>query len=125
MLKGVKMENMEHLAPIIELFGIHFRSRIYHDDRYYQHCGVDLAISGASKASVTNPSKLQNFMEWTVEFVESIIGSTIGSKHGKAFIALGLTLIMYIFIGNMLGLPFSIVTEHHDALPRQSPDINS
>jgi F-type H+-transporting ATPase subunit a len=112
-MKGVKMENMEHHAPEFEWLGIHFDASALMMIGITTIIVLILAIAGASRASVTNPSKIQNFMEWTIEFVEGIIGSTIGSKHGKGFIALGLTLIMYIFIGNMLGLPFSIVTEDH------------
>lgn len=64
--------------------------------------------------SVTNPGKLQNFMEWVVEFVQNVISSSMEWKKGKAFLSLGLTLIMFIFVANMLGLPFAIVTEHHE-----------
>jgi F-type H+-transporting ATPase subunit a len=74
-----------------------------------------LAISSVRKASVTEPTRLQNFMEWLVEFVERIIGTALDLKKGRVFLSLGLTLIMYIFIANMLGLPFAVVTEHHEA----------
>jgi F-type H+-transporting ATPase subunit a len=104
---------MEHHAPGIEWLGFHFDLSALLMISVTSIIVLILAISGARKASVTNLSKLQNFMEWVIEFVEGIIGSTIGSKHGKSFIALGLTLIMYIFIGNMLGLPFSLVTSNH------------
>lgn len=66
-------------------------------------------------ASVENPGKLQNFLEWVVEFVQGIIGQAMDFKKGKPYLALGLTLILYIFVSNMLGLPFGIVTEAHDA----------
>jgi F-type H+-transporting ATPase subunit a len=33
---------------------------------------------------------------------------------GKKFVSLGLTFIMFIFVANMLGLPFAIVTEHDE-----------
>lgn len=109
----MKLENMEHQVPGVEWFGFHFDLSALLMIGVTSVLVLILAIAGTSKISVTNPSKLQNFMEWVVEFVEGIIGSTIGSKHGKPFIALGLTLIMYIFIGNMLGLPFSVVTSDH------------
>ncbi|OAB42896.1 F0F1 ATP synthase subunit A [Paenibacillus glacialis] len=64
-----------------------------------------------SNLSVENPSKLQNFMEWVVEFVQSLIGSAMDLKKGKQYISLGLTLILFIFVSNLLGLPFSIITE--------------
>jgi F-type H+-transporting ATPase subunit a len=105
---------MEHLAPEIELFGIRFDLAAILVILVTCIAVFVLARLAVRKASVTNPSKLQNFLEWVVEFVESIIGSTIGAKKGKAFMTLGLTFIMFIFVGNMLGLPFSIVTEHHE-----------
>lgn len=64
--------------------------------------------------SVENPSKMQNFMEWVVEFVQGIISSSMDMKKGKPYISLGLTLILFIFISNLLGLPFSVVTEAHE-----------
>ncbi|WP_412057019.1 F0F1 ATP synthase subunit A, partial [Bacillus licheniformis] len=50
------------------------------------------------------PTKAQNFMEWIVDFVRNIIGSTMDLKVGRDFLALGITLLMYIFVANMLGL---------------------
>jgi len=70
-----------------------------------------LARLAVRNLSVDNPSKLQNFMEWVVEFVQSTIGSTMPSHRVKPFVSLGLSLIVFIFISNLLGLPFGIVTE--------------
>lgn len=72
-----------------------------------------LVMLAVRNLSVENPSKLQNFMEWVVEFVQGIIGSAMDLKKGKPYISLGLTLILFIFVSNLLGLPFSIVTEAH------------
>lgn len=58
------------------------------------------------------PGKAQNFMEWIVDFVRNIIGSTMDLKTRANFLALGVTLLMYIFVSNMLGLPFSITIGH-------------
>jgi F-type H+-transporting ATPase subunit a len=94
---------MEHIAPKIHLMGFE----------------VDLAallmmlVTSVIVLILATSGKLQNFMEWVIEFVQNIIGSTMDSKTGRAFLTLGLTLIMFIFVGNMLGLPFAIVTEHH------------
>lgn len=62
--------------------------------------------------SVTNPSKMQNFMEWVIEFVQNLIASTMPLNKVKPYVALGITLIMFIFVSNLLGLPFGIVTVH-------------
>ncbi|WP_106767287.1 F0F1 ATP synthase subunit A [Paenibacillus faecalis] len=70
-----------------------------------------LARLSVRNLSVENPSKLQNFMEWVVEFVQNLISSTMDLKKGKAYISLGLTLILFIFVSNILGLPFAIITD--------------
>ncbi|MRN54246.1 F0F1 ATP synthase subunit A [Paenibacillus monticola] len=70
-----------------------------------------LVMLSVRNLSVENPSKLQNFMEWVVEFVEGLISSAMDLKKGKPYISLGLTLILFIFVSNLLGLPFSVVTE--------------
>lgn len=61
--------------------------------------------------SVENPSKMQNFMEWVIEFVHNTIASTMPLEKVKRFLSLGLTLILFIFISNLLGLPFGVIFE--------------
>ncbi|MGN7456765.1 F0F1 ATP synthase subunit A [Paenibacillus pasadenensis] len=68
------------------------------------------------KLSVANPSKTQNFMEWAVDFVHSTIASTMPLNRVRPFLGLGLTLILFIFISNLLGLPFGIVTYVHEPM---------
>ena len=43
-----------------------------------------------------------------MDFVKGLINSNMDWKDGGRFQILGITLIMYIFVSNMLGLPFSI-----------------
>jgi F-type H+-transporting ATPase subunit a len=108
----VKQKKMDHIAPLIKLFGITFDLSIIL--MLVVTCTVVFVLAklGTRNASVTNPSKMQNFVEWIVEFVENIIGSSMEKKQGKPFLMLGITLLMFIFVGNMLGLPFAVVTEH-------------
>lgn len=70
-----------------------------------------LVMLSVRNLSVDNPSRLQNFMEWVVEFVQGLISSAMDLKKGKPYISLGLTLILFIFVSNLLGLPFSFITE--------------
>lgn len=108
----MKQKKMDHITPIIDLFGIKFDLSVIL--MLVVTCTVVFVIAklGTRNASVTNPSKMQNFVEWIVEFVEGIIGSSMEKKQGKPFLLLGITLLMFIFVGNLLGLPFAIVTEH-------------
>lgn len=58
------------------------------------------------------PTGMQNFLEWVFDFVKGIIKNNMDWKTGGHFHVLGVTLIMYIFVSNMLGLPFSVVVDH-------------
>lgn len=106
-----------HLFPIIELGTLRFDlSAIL---AILVSCIVVFALARAavSNISVHNPSKVQNFMEWVIEFVHNTVASTMPLQKAKRYVSLGLTLIMFIFVSNLLGLPLLAVTEvkedHH------------
>lgn len=65
------------------------------------------------------PTGMQNFMEWIMDFVKNIIKSNMDWKTGGRFHILGITLIMFIAVSNLLGLPFSII--YNDVLWWKSP----
>lgn len=50
------------------------------------------------------PGKLQNILEWIVDFVRSLISDNMDYKKGAPLLAYLLTLIVFIFFSNMLGL---------------------
>ncbi|PEJ58522.1 MULTISPECIES: F0F1 ATP synthase subunit A [unclassified Bacillus (in: firmicutes)] len=61
-----------------------------------------------SRSLQIRPSGKQNFFEWIIDFVKGLINSTMDWETGGRFLTLGVTLLMYIFVSNMLGLPFDI-----------------
>ncbi|MEH6889882.1 F0F1 ATP synthase subunit A [Bacillus sp. JJ864] len=63
-----------------------------------------------TRSLALRPTGVQNFFEWIVDFVKGMINSTMDWQTGGRFLTLGVTLIMYIFVANMLGLPFMIAT---------------
>lgn len=65
------------------------------------------------------PTGMQNFMEWIMDFVKGIIKGNMDWKTGGRFHVLGITLIMFVAVANLLGLPFSIV--YDDQLWWKSP----
>ncbi|RJE85583.1 ATP synthase F0 subunit A [Paenibacillus sp. 1011MAR3C5] len=73
-----------------------------------------LARLAVRNLSVENPSKMQNFMEWIIEFVHNTVASTMPLEKVKRYLSLGLTLILFIFISNLLGLPFGVVFEYSE-----------
>ncbi|UOQ50560.1 F0F1 ATP synthase subunit A [Gracilibacillus caseinilyticus] len=66
---------------------------------------------GARKLQM-KPTGFQNFMEWIIEFVKGIIGDTMDWKTGKTFLPLGLTLLVFIFVSNILGVITMVVLGH-------------
>jgi F-type H+-transporting ATPase subunit a len=66
----------------------------------------------ATRKLEMKPTGMQNFLEWVMDFVKGIIKGSMDWETGGRFHILGLTLIMYIFVSNMLGLPFAIVYDH-------------
>ncbi|MFX3624433.1 MAG: F0F1 ATP synthase subunit A [Ectobacillus sp.] len=73
-----------------------------------------IAVAATRTLSI-RPTGAQNFMEWVLDFVKNIINSTMDWQSGGRFLTLGATLLMYIFVSNMLGLPFMVaVHEGHE-----------
>jgi F-type H+-transporting ATPase subunit a len=115
MMKGVKKYEMHH-SPTVHLFGIAFDLASIIMITITSIIVYIIARVATRKLSIDNPGSMQNFLEWVVEFVRNLISSTMDMKQGKVFVKLGLTLIMFIFIGNMLGLPFVVGTEVHEPI---------
>ncbi len=59
--------------------------------------------------AVKPTGKSQVLMEVLMNFVKGIISGNMAWKQGGRFHFLALTLILYIFVSNMLGLPFAFV----------------
>ena len=67
----------------------------------------------ASRNLQMKPKGVQNFMEWIVDFVRGIVSDTMDWKTGKVFLPLGLTLLTYIFISNLLGIITVIAVDEY------------
>ncbi|WP_310830535.1 F0F1 ATP synthase subunit A [Paenibacillus pedocola] len=104
-----------HKSPVIMLGGLHIDLSIVLMLLVTCTICLVLGLLATRNLSVENPGKLQNFLEWAVEFVQGLISSTMDLKKGKPFLSLGLALIMFLFVGNLLGLPLGVVTDYHDA----------
>lgn len=119
---------MEHLTPYITVAGIKFDLSMILMIVVSSVITFIIARLAVRGASVTNPTKMQNFLEWVIEFVMNMIGSTMDyTKKGRIYLTLGLTLLIYIFVGNMLGLPFSVITEvkHETVATSQQSNVAS
>jgi len=99
---------MEHKAPEFELMGIWFNGANMLMITVAAVIVFLIAVLSTRKLAM-KPTGMQNFFEWVMDFVKNIINSAMDWKDGGRFHILGITIIMYIFVSNMLGLPFSIV----------------
>lgn len=102
---------MEHENPELVLFGISFNpANIL---MLFVTCLIVFLIAFLSTRKMQmKPTGMQNFMEWIMDFVKGIIKNNMDWKTGGRFHVLGITLIMFVFVANMLGLPFSIQWDH-------------
>lgn len=98
---------MNHEAPIKEFLGLSFNLANVLMITVASVIVFIIAVLSTRRLAM-KPTGMQNFMEWVMDFVKGIINSSMDWKDGGRFHVLGITIIMYIFVSNMLGLPFSI-----------------
>ncbi|OEH93311.1 F0F1 ATP synthase subunit A [Bacillus solimangrovi] len=99
---------MEHGAYIVKFLGMTFNMSNVLMISVASLITFLIAVT-ATRSLKMQPTGMQNFIEWVIDFVKGIIGSTMDWKTGGRFLTLGLTLMMYIFVSNMLGLPFAVI----------------
>lgn len=102
---------MEHGHPIVNILGLDFNLSTVMMSTIAAVIAFLIARAGAKAVTSGAPSGMQNVMEYVIEFIRNTIASTMSLKQGERYIGLGLTLVMFIFISNMLGLPFAIVAD--------------
>jgi F-type H+-transporting ATPase subunit a len=101
---------MEHGSPQFEFMGLWFNGANMLMITVASLIVFLIAVL-ATRNLAMKPTGMQNFFEWVMDFVKGIINSTMDWKDGGRFHILGITLIMYVFVSNMLGLPFAIVVD--------------
>ena len=50
------------------------------------------------------PGKMQNILEWIVDFVKNLVSDNMNYEQGRPLLGYLVTLIMFVFFSNMLGL---------------------
>src|SRR5699024_4927486 len=98
-------------APIIDnLFGISWLSVDLSIVLMTVITSIVVLLIGiwCSRKLQMKPTGAQAFMEWVVELVKGLVTATMAWKTGRAFLLLGLTLIMFILVSNVLGMVTTI-----------------
>lgn len=104
---------MESKAPIVnDLFGISWLSVDLSMILMLFVTFIVVLIIGffAGRNLKMKPSGFQNVMEMLVDFVKGLILDGMSWKVGRVFLPLGLTLILFIFVSNVLGSMLNITT---------------
>ncbi|WP_100523471.1 F0F1 ATP synthase subunit A [Mycobacteroides abscessus] len=102
---------MEHGHPIVNILGLDFNLSTVLMSTIAALVAFLIARAGAKAVTAGAPTGMQNVMEYIIEFIRNTIASTMSLKQGERYIGLGFTLVMFIFISNMLGLPLAIVAD--------------
>ncbi|MER2088891.1 MAG: F0F1 ATP synthase subunit A [Sporosarcina sp.] len=102
---------MNHENPTVEWLGLTFNlSNVL---MLFITCLIVFLIAFVSTRRMQlKPTGMQNFMEWIMDFVKGIIKNNMDWKTGGRFHVLGITLLMFVFVANVLGLPFAITWDH-------------
>lgn len=61
-------------------------------------------LLGVRSLTSGKPGKMQNFLEWAIDFVRKLVSDNMGLEKGRSLIGYLVTLILFIFVSNMFGL---------------------
>ena len=61
-------------------------------------------LSGVRNLTSGKPGKMQNVLEWIVDFVRKLVSDNMDYEKGKPLLGYLVTLILFVFVSNMLGL---------------------
>lgn len=99
---------MESSRPLIVWFHLTFDLSIMLTTTIASILVFLIAFLSTRSLNFRTPNKRQNYMEWIVEFVQKIMQSSMLPSNDLFILSAGVVLLMYIFISNLLGIPFSV-----------------
>ncbi|WP_419888792.1 F0F1 ATP synthase subunit A [Neobacillus niacini] len=117
---------MEHTRPQVVLLNLTFDLSIILTTTIAAMIVFIIAYFTTRQLTEGIPYKWQNFMEWLVDFVREIMINSLGQNTNLFILSTGVSLLMYLFIANILGVPFSIITsEEHPVSWWRSPTADA
>ncbi|WP_078556145.1 F0F1 ATP synthase subunit A [Bacillus alkalicellulosilyticus] len=111
---------MEHTTPSFEFLGLGFDTSTVIMTTVACIIVFLICFFGSRNLQM-RPSGMQNFLEWAIEFVQNIIKANMDWKTGGRFTALAFTLLFFVFVANMLGIPFEIYNVNNHEVYWKSP----
>ncbi|MDP4083987.1 MAG: F0F1 ATP synthase subunit A [Bacillota bacterium] len=104
---------MEHARPFIVWFGVTFDLSIILTSTFAALATVVIVLLGSRKLTISTPRGMQNFIEWVIEFVQDIMQTAMGFTDNLFILSTGVSLLLYLFISNLMGIPFSFVANNN------------
>ncbi|WP_312472358.1 F0F1 ATP synthase subunit A [Neobacillus sp.] len=110
------MDIIEHLRPQVVWFNLTFDLSVIITTTIATIIVFLIAYFFTRNPTTNTPKKRQNFMEWILEFVSDIMNNSIGVSNNLFILSTGVSLLMYLFIANLMGVPFSIITAEEQSV---------
>lgn len=98
------MRKMEHYSPTFKALGMTFDIPVMLMSVLASVLVLIVVKVCTSNMTAGVPRGKQNFFEWVIDFVRGIAGQFMDAKTGSKFVTLAITLFLYIFISNQMGV---------------------
>ncbi|WP_342429414.1 F0F1 ATP synthase subunit A [Neobacillus sp. FSL H8-0543] len=116
---------MHSTRPLVQFFGLTFDLSIILTSTFAAVAVLLIVYLCTRKLTEEKPGKMQNFIEWLVEFVQNIMVNSMGSKNNFFILSAGVGLILYLFIANIQGVPFAVIAGADHATWWKSPTADA
>lgn len=108
---------MEHYSPYLEFAGLAFDLPTMLMSVLTAILVFIVVMISTRNMTTGVPKGWQNFFEWVIDFVRGIAGQFMDAKTSTKFVSLALTLFLYIFISNQLGVMANFNVLHTEPNP--------
>lgn len=103
---------MDHENPIVTLFGLSFN--VTNTIVTLSACVIVFLITFICTRNLQiKPTGKQNFIEWVVDFTGNIASSAMSKQQSEKFRLLGFTVLTFVFVSNMMGLPLMLTIDDY------------
>ncbi|WP_251551983.1 F0F1 ATP synthase subunit A [Neobacillus muris] len=116
---------MDTNRPLVQIFGLTFDLSIILTSTLAAIIVLLFAWLSTKRMTEKMPGKMQNLMEWVIEFVQNIMMNAMGKKDNLFVLAGGVGLILYLFISNIIGVPFSVIAGSSHSTWWKSPTADA
>ena len=112
---------MDHENPIVTFFGLDFN--ITNNFVTVSACVIVFLIAFICTRNLQiKPTGKQNFIEWIVDFVGNITTSAMSKQQGDKFKLFGFTILTFVFVSNIMGLPLILIVEPYQVWKSPTAD---